>query len=101
MKQLSQALPAMCLKPFQNRYSNAINTPIPQIFTSLLSTYGRFPEDKLLTQENNLRKKVFNIVEPLVILFNKIKDLQELVVASCIPYSDPQSIASGKNLKKI
>ena len=99
-KLISHAIPSTFLKSFRNRSSNAITTTIPIILSALFQTYGLIPEEELLTKENNLRAKVFDIVEPLIILYNEVEDLQELAVAAQNPYSDPQIINLGIKLIK-
>ena len=100
LKLLAQALPSMYLKPFHNVHSNAIDQPISVILDSLLTTYGRVPEEELLTEESNLRTKVFDITEPLVILYNKMDDLQQLADAAGLRYTDAQFLNIGIRLIK-
>ena len=57
-------------------------------------------EEELLMEENNLRANVFDIVQPLIILFNKVEDLKELALASNNPYSDSQILKIGIKLIK-
>ena len=75
LKLLSQAIPAPYLKPFRNHNSNAIDANIPTILTTLFQTYGIVPEEQLLQEEASLRAKVFEITEPLIILYNEVEDL--------------------------
>ena len=82
----------MYLKLFRSCYSNKIS--------SLLATYWKVSEEDLLDEENSLWDIGFHIVKPLVMMYNKMEDLQELEVASGMPYSDPQIIALGIKLIK-
>ena len=82
MKLLSHAVPAIFLKPFRSRNSNAITQDIPTILTTLFNDHGQVPEEELLTEENNLRAKVFDIAQPIIVLYNEVEDLQELALAS-------------------
>ena len=80
------------MKSFRSYNSNRINVHIPTILTTLFQINGQIPEEELLQEEANLCAKVFNITEPLIILFNKVEDLQELAGAATIPYLDAQII---------
>ena len=100
IKLISHAIPSIFLKPFRNRSSNAITTDIPTILTTLFADHGQIPEEELLMEENNLRAKVFDIVQPLIILFNEVEDLKELALASNNPYSDSQILKIGIKLIK-
>ena len=58
------------------------------------------PKEQLLQEEASLRAKVFEITEPLIILYNEVEDLQALAVAATIPYLDAQIINLGIKLIK-
>ena len=85
----------MYLKVFQSRHSNTIFAPILLILSTLFSTYGKVLEEALQLKEANLRAKVFNIVDPLIIVFNEVDDLNELGDKSYILYTDQQVINLG------
>ena len=70
------------MKLYWNRHSNAIDVPIPVIFESLFRQYGCVTPEELAEEEEKLRSQIFDITEPIVTLFNEIKDLQELAQAS-------------------
>lgn len=97
-KLLSHAIPAIFLKPFHRRNSNAINQNIPTILQTLFNDHGQVPEEELLTEENILQEKVFDIPQPKIVLFNEVEDLQELALATNNPYSDAQILKTGIKL---
>ena len=68
LKMLSQAVPSMYLKKFRNKHSNALEKTIPEILDFLFTTYGKISEEKLLTEEQNLRARVFEITDPMILL---------------------------------
>lgn len=80
----------MFLKLFQNHHSNAIDVSIPVLLSTLIDTYRRVSEDALQDEANLLRTKVFDIIEPLVIMDNEMDDLQELAIAAHLEYSKTQ-----------
>ena len=47
-----------------------------------------------------MRSKVFEITEPLVILFNEMDNLQELATAARLPFTDAQFVNLGIRLIK-
>ena len=100
IKQLSQEIPSMYLKMLRNRHSNTIDSSIPKILSTLINTYGNVSEDYIKDEENSLRSKIFNIIEPLIVMYNEINDLQELATASRLQYSDPQIVNIGIRLIK-
>ena len=73
---------------FHNEFSSVINTQIPDILSHLIDTYGKVQEENIMQDEGILRVRVFNITEPLVVMYNEIDDLQQLATAARLPYSD-------------
>ena len=100
MKLISQAVPEMFLKSYQNEHSNSITTPIPDIFNDLMDVYGTIPEEELISADTAIRARVFDISQPLVIIYNKMDDLQQLAIAADLPYTDKQFINLGVRLIK-
>ena len=94
-KQLVQALPPLYLKSFRNVHSNSITTSIPDILAYLFTTYGAISEEELENEKENLKEKIFDITQPLIILFNEIEDLQELATASHNAFTDSQMVSIG------
>ena len=90
----------MYIKPFRNRNNHALTTPIPIIFDTLLRQYGKVPTEHLLDEEQKLRDKVFDISEPLVVMFNEIDDLLELSAAANQAYTPSQIVNLGIQLIK-
>lgn len=63
---------------------------ISWLFNTLIQTYGTISEEQILEQKSNIRTKVYNIVDTLIILFNEVKDLIVMATAASNPYSDIQ-----------
>ena len=99
-KQLNRAIPDLYLKRFKNRLTNTITTPIPTILQYLFSTYGKITSDKVTAVESALRTKVFDITQPMEVMYNEVEDLQELATAGSMPFSDPQLVSLGIQLLK-
>ena len=97
---MSDALPAMYLMPFRNDESHAISIPISDILDNLLLTYGEIEEEEVLEAESNLRAKVFDITQPIIILFNEMDQLQKLANAASLKFTDAQFLNLGLRLIK-
>ena len=100
IKQLGHALPELYLKRFRNRHTNSITETIPNILTHLFTTYGKITPEELETVKDTLKGKVFNIEDPLVIMYNEIEDLKELAQAATAPMTDRQVVNLGLQLIK-
>ena len=100
LQQLSNALPTMYLKRFRSKDSNAIDKPISFIMSHLFLNYGSVTEEQLLDEEAKLRAKVFDLTEPLILMYNEVDDLVDLAIAAKIPYTEHQIVSLGLTLIK-
>ena len=100
LKQLVQAVPEVYIKPFRNQYSNAIDLPISTVLTSLFTTYGDIQDEILQENTEKLRERIFNISDPLVVLFNEIQELKALSIAADNEYTEKQLVNIGVHLIK-
>ena len=98
IKQLVQAVPDVYLKRFRNHISNSITTPLPDILASLFTTYGEIEDDVLIEKKSQLENKVYDINEPLTVMYNDVEDLLELSTAANNTYSDRQIVNLGVKL---
>lgn len=64
----------------------------------LFTSYGRVPQEDLGAEESKLRATIFNISEPLIIMFNEIDDLQHMAVAEENQFSNQQIVNLGFHL---
>lgn len=97
---MSDALPSMYMMPFCNKESNAISLPISDILQNLLLPYGVIEEEEVLEAKINLREKVFDITQPIIILFNEMDELQKLANAASLMFTDAQFLKLGIRLIK-
>jgi len=100
LKQLSKALSELYLKSFRNEYSNTFTSNIPTIFHYLFTIYGYITPEELKGQEETLCSKVFDIQQPLIILFDELEELQQIYVAALNPYTGTQMVNIGLKLIK-
>ena len=99
-KQMTKTIPDLYLKRFKNRLTNTITQPIPDILQHLFTTYGRVRSEHVIEEESKLRTKVFDITQPMEVMYNEVEDLQELATAGSVPFSDPQLVNLGIQLLK-
>ena len=100
LKQLGKALPALYLKSFRNEYSNTFNTGLQEILLYLFTTYGYITPEQLTEQKEALCAKVFDIQQPLIIMFNELDELEQVAIAASNPYTATQIINIGIQLIK-
>ena len=99
-KQFAEAMPELYLKRFRNRLTNTLTDSIPDILNYLVQTYGDISDTELSETETNLKDKLFDITQPIIVMYNEIQDLQDLAIAATNAYSDKQLVAIGIQLIK-
>ena len=100
LKQLGKALPDLYLKQFRNSHSNTITTNLPTILEFLFTTYGDIEQEHLDEKKEQLCAKVFDITQPMAVMFNEVEDLLELSTAAANPYTPRQVIKIAEQLIK-
>ena len=66
----------------------------------LFNAYRKIIADSLLQIENQLCETAFDITQPMVLIFNEIKDLQSMATAADNPCSDMQLVNLGIKILK-
>ena len=99
-KQLAEAMPELYLKRFRNRQTNTLTASIPDILEYLFQNYGDISDTDLSEAEKSLKEKMFDITQPMIVLYNAIQDLQDLAIAANNAYSDKQLVAIGIQIIK-
>lgn len=100
LKQLSEAIPELYLKRFRSRHTNTLTASLPVILAYLFQTYGDISEEELTSADETLKAKVFDITQPIEVMYNEIQDLQDLATAANNAYSDKQLVSLGIHLVK-
>ena len=98
--QITAAVPEEYLDALRNREANAIMEPIPEILEYLFDNYGVVEMEEVLRQEQNLRETKYTAPTPLIAIFNKIEDLQDLATAAYNPYTQVQLLNIGIQILK-
>ena len=87
LKQIAQAIPEMYIKCFRN-HTHALDEDIYAILSYLIKTCGKVTNEEIQEQEDTLRGRVFEITEPIILLFNEIEDSQEAATKNTNKYTD-------------
>ena len=77
----------MYLKSFRNTCSNNFNVNLVTILQNLFTTYGAITLKELKEQEDTFCANIFDTQQPLVIIFNELEELEQLVIAANNPFS--------------
>ena len=99
-KQLADALPELYLKRFRNRHTNTLTNTLPVVLDYLFQTYGEITDEELKLVEDNLKSRVFDITQPMAVMYNELQDLQDLATAANNAFSDKQFVNIGIQLIK-
>ena len=78
LKQLAEALPNIYLMTYRNRDSEFVDKSIKDTLEELFKTYGAIPEEEIEGKERDLESRIFDIIEPIVNLFNTNEELQKV-----------------------
>ena len=85
--QITAAVPEEYLDALRNRGANAITEDIPTILDYLFDNYGVVEQEEVQKEEQILREIKYSPPTPLVTIFTKIEDLQDLATAAHNPYT--------------
>ena len=98
--QITAAVPEEYLDALRNREANAITNTIPEIIEYLFDNYGIVEMEEVLKEEHSIRESKYSPPTPLVTIFNKIEDLQDLATAAYNPYTQVQLLNIGIQILK-
>ena len=92
IKQIVQAIDPTYLKTLRDPNTNTITCNIPRIFAYLFTNYGLIEDSHLTEAEAKLRSFQYDLLDPLVKIFDEVEELQHLGNAAVDPYSEAQLI---------
>ena len=92
IKQIVAAVEPKYLKNLRDANSNAINVPVHAVLTHLFNRYGEVNADTLMDIEDKTKVMEYNLVDPLIVVFNEIEELSRLGTAADNPFSDKQLV---------
>ena len=97
-KQLVEAVPTLYLQRFRNNVTNTFTDPVHVMLDYLFATYGDITPDELHSEKDKLEQKVFDIQQPLILLYNEVEELVELANAAHRPFTATQVVDLGVKL---
>lgn len=78
IKKLSKHMPTMYLKQFQNKHNNVLDKSVSEVLGHSFLVYWQVPKKELDKVESKLSAHIFDISEPLVIMYNERDDLKDM-----------------------
>ena len=95
LAQLVDTIPPIYMQQYRDTTTNLINQSLREILQRLFSRYGKVTQTDLNREENEVKKYVHDIEQPLVLLFEKVEYLQKMSVAVRNAYTLRQQIELG------
>ena len=100
IKQIVQAIDPTYLKMLRDPNTNTITCNIPMIVEYLFMNYGLIKDSHLTEAEAKLRSFQYDLLDPLVKIFNEVEELQHLGNTAVNPYSEAQLIKCALQIIK-
>ena len=99
-KQIVQAIEHKYLNGLRNRVTTTITSTPQDILAYLFSRYGIVEDDYLTEQELKVRDMQYELLDPLVTMYDSIEDLEQLGIAANNPYAPAQLITFALHILK-
>lgn len=99
-RQIISAIDKEYIKELYDDVTSTITMTIPQILTFLFTRYGEVTNQRVVTEEEKVKNFTWNIIDPPVVLFNLIEDLQTISDAANNPKTISQLINYGLEIIK-
>lgn len=91
-KQVVAAVDDSYLVALKNRQTNTTTTPLSQVLEYLFRNYGRVTPAQLVHEEQQLTNWSYDPTLPIILIFNKVDDLMDLVHLASSLYSAQQTL---------
>ena len=98
MKQIVQTVEPDFIKELYNDVTSTITQTIPQVLTFLFTRYGEVDSQRVTQEEDKVKNYAWNIMDPPVVLFNLIEDLEKIAEAANVPKTVGQRINYGLDI---
>ena len=93
MKQIVNTVEKDYIKElYYNPIISTVTMTIPEVLTFLFTRYGEVDNQRVIKEEDNVKNFTWNIVDPPVVLYNLIKDLETISKAANVPKTVNQLI---------
>jgi hypothetical protein len=98
MKQIISTIEPRFIKELKNVHTDSITQSIHQGLTFLITRYGNVDSRRLKQEEDRVRHFSWNIIDPPVVLFNLIEDLEIIAEAAMNEKSNTQLVNYGLDI---
>jgi hypothetical protein len=98
MKQIINTVENDYLKELYNDITSTITKTIPEVLDFLFTRYGEVDNQRVIREEDKVKNFTWNIVDPPVVLFNLIEDLETIAEAANAPKTVNQLINFGLDI---
>jgi hypothetical protein len=82
MKQITSAIDSKFIKELKNPLTDTITRPIYEVLHFLMTRYGHVDSRRLKVEEDKVTNFTWNIIDPPVVIFSLIEDLEIIAEAS-------------------
>ena len=98
MKQITATIDGKYIKELKNTLTDSITRPIHEVLTFLITRYGNVDSRRLAQEEEKVRNFSWNIIDPPVVIFTLIEDLETIAEAARNAKSDTQLLNYGLDI---
>ena len=95
VKQLVAAVDSTYIKSLRNVTSNSITVPLHDVLDYLFTRYGQVEPDLLEETTEKVQWMDYSLSDPLITIFTKIEELEQLAIAANNPFTDSQKVQLG------
>lgn len=98
IKQVLEVIQDKYTKCLRNRLTQRVNMTLEALLRSLFQCYGFVTQQQLADFETSVWKYIYNVQDPLSLIFDLVEELQLLAEAAGTPYSKLQLISYGVDI---
>jgi hypothetical protein len=98
MKQITMSIEPKFIKELKNPHTDTITQPIYDVLAFLMTRYGHVDSRRLKIEEDKVSTFAWNIIDPPVVIFSLIEDLEIIAEAANNQKSDTQLVNYGLDL---
>jgi len=98
MKQITSSIDSKFIKELKNPLTDTITRPVHDVLHFLMTRYGHVDSRRLKIEEDKVTNFTWNIIDPPVVIFSLIEDLEIIAEAAHNMKSDTQLVNYGLDL---
>jgi len=100
MKQIVNDIDPVYVKTLHDRSMNTIQASVPTVLAYLFTTYKTIEPEVLRERELKFCEMAYNLMDPLITIYDAIEDLEHLGIAVVSLYSQSQIVSYGLTIIK-